>query len=108
MNSDLGAARGASRGHRRTASSGQGVATAGDLGPEWTEEVDQVCCPNLPPTLLAFCSFSLHCEMVLCSHDVRGMDMKIQMQIHSNFDTSRSCCKLSIYMEPFVEYIVAK
>lgn len=47
MNSDLGAGKGASRGHRRTASSGQGVATAGDLGPEWTEEVDQVRGSNL-------------------------------------------------------------
>ena len=34
------AARG--KGHRRTASSGQGTATSGDMGPEWTEEVDQV------------------------------------------------------------------
>ena len=48
VNTDVGAARGGSRGHRRTASSGQGVATAGELGPEWTEEVDQVCCVDLP------------------------------------------------------------
>ncbi|KAL3134847.1 hypothetical protein ABBQ32_007815 [Trebouxia sp. C0010 RCD-2024] len=41
MNSDLGAARGSRGGHRRTASSGQGVPSAGELGPEWTEEVDQ-------------------------------------------------------------------
>ena len=50
MNNDLGGARGSSRGHRRSASSGQGVATAGELGPEWTEEVDQVCCMNPPPS----------------------------------------------------------
>ena len=41
LTTDTGAAR-AAKGHRRTASSGQGVATAGELGPEWTEEVDQV------------------------------------------------------------------
>lgn len=40
MNSDLGVARVSKGGHRRTASSGQGA--AGELGPEWTEEVDQV------------------------------------------------------------------
>ena len=31
------------KGHRKTASLGQGApALNGDLGPEWTEEVDQV------------------------------------------------------------------
>lgn len=54
MNSDLGTARGVSRGHRRTASSGQGVATAGELGPEWTEEVDQVTGSSLPPSSWIF------------------------------------------------------
>lgn len=40
LGNEGGAARG--KGHRRTASSGQGTATAGESGPEWTEEVDQV------------------------------------------------------------------
>ncbi|DBA89976.1 TPA: hypothetical protein ACH3X2_004351 [Trebouxia sp. C0005] len=39
LSNEGGAARG--KGHRRTASSGQGTATTGDSGPEWTEEVDQ-------------------------------------------------------------------
>ena len=54
MNSDLVAAKGVSRGHRRTASSGQGVATAGEQGPEWTEEVDQARCSNIRPCLWLF------------------------------------------------------
>lgn len=48
LSNEGGAARG--KGHRRTASSGQGTATAGDSGPEWTEEVDQVLqCVRLSP-----------------------------------------------------------
>ena len=32
------------KGHRKTASLGQGSPSIGELGPEWTEEVDQVTC----------------------------------------------------------------
>ena len=32
------------KGHRKTASLGQGSTSIGELGPEWTEEVDQVTC----------------------------------------------------------------
>lgn len=59
MNSDLGAARGSRGGHRRTASSGQGVPTAGELGPEWTEEVDQVTGSNPPSSIWLFCNLSV-------------------------------------------------
>ena len=43
MSSDPAAAKASRGGHRRTASSGQGVPTGGEPGPEWTEEVNQVC-----------------------------------------------------------------
>lgn len=58
MNSDLGAARGSRGGHRRTASSGQGVPSAGELGPEWTEEVDQVTGSNRPSSSWHFCTLT--------------------------------------------------
>ena len=62
MNIDLGAATGApSRGHRRTASSGQGVATAGELGPEWTEEVDQVRGSDPPQSSACFLQLDCRC-----------------------------------------------
>lgn len=63
---DIGAAR-ASKGHRRTASSGQGVATAGELGPEWTEEVDQV---GYSPSVLTktLCQLLSAFQKGVCEH----------------------------------------
>ncbi len=55
LSNEGGAARG--KGHRRTASSGQGTATAGDSGPEWTEEVDQV--PQCASAIIQCCCLSL-------------------------------------------------
>ena len=93
MNSDLGAARGASRGHRRTASSGQGVATAGELGPEWTEEVDQVCCLNLPPSRW-LCATSAYTMPTSC-------ERYGHRRTHMNdcFDILCPCYKFYIYTE---------
>ena len=57
LSNEGGAARG--KGHRRTASSGQGTATTGDSGPEWTEEVDQVPqCVHLSPSQCCCCLLS--------------------------------------------------
>ncbi len=82
--SEAGAARG--KGHRRTASSGQGTATTGDMGPEWTEEVDQVQCirqATVLTTVLSQHAYSTCVIMLACLWSFR----------HGSVSMKRVCVK---------------